>query len=485
MSRVALTFGLLSLILCFPLAQANGQGELTPELLGELRDSLKFNAATRVKHNAVTNNDIKSLALNRSILRGHDGHFSHKIDFKGITNQKSSGRCWMFAGFNTMRPQVIDDHKLPSFEFSTAYLQFWDKMEKSNLFLEEMIELRDRDHLDREWQLVHEWSVSDGGWWNYVVDLVEKYGAVPKDVMPETHSSENTRTMNLVLERKLRADAVRMHNIYRRGGSVADMRAFKKKSLKELYRFLTINLGEPPTEFVWRYEKESKKKDNDDQEKPHTVEQTDLVTAQKYTPKSFYEKFVSVPLRDYVCLYNDPVNPYQRHYHFERSKNIAGKPDMHFVNIAIDQMKSIAMKSVMANEPVWFAANVSHDQSTEHGLMASGLYSYGPLFDLDLSMTKSQRVRYMDGASNHAMVFMGVDVKEGKPVKWLVENSWGAEKGKKGTWTLLNNWFDDHVYVIIVHKKHVPAKTMKIFRQKPVALPAWYPGAVGVRGKGD
>lgn len=172
-----------------------------------------------LRHNAVTNNEINKLALNRQIISGEDGNFSHKIKTKGITNQRSSGRCWMFAGLNMMRPKVIHEQGLDSFEFSTAYLQFWDKMEKSNLYLEDVIELREVDRLDREWLLINEWMVGDGGWWNYVVGLIGKYGVVPSSIMPETHSSENTRTMNLVLDRLLRVKANEILEAAKGGGS--------------------------------------------------------------------------------------------------------------------------------------------------------------------------------------------------------------------------------------------------------------------------
>ena len=342
-----------------------------------------------------------------------------------------------------------------------------------------MIELRDVDFLDRRWQAVHKWSLGDGGWWNYVVGLVDKYGVVPKDVMPETRSSENTHLMNRVLERKLRADAVRLHALARKGGTVDQLRAFKAEALAEVYRFLVINLGEPPESFSWRYQ--IKLEDKDRNEQAGIPEQKNLRSAKVYTPKAFYKAFVGVDLSQYVCLYSDPVNPYGRHYRFDQARNIVGADEMHFVNIEIDRMKQIAMNSVLANEPVWFAADVGKDQSTKHGLMAGDLYRYGPLFDLDLSISKADRIRYMAGGSNHAMVFMGVDVKDGKPRKWLVENSWGDKKGNRGTWTLGDGWFDEHVYVIIVHRRHVAQPILAVFGQEPKTLPPWYPGAPGIR----
>ena len=460
--------------------RAEYPGSLTSELLANLRDGYEMDAGDRARHNAVTNADINKLALNREIVAGEDGHFSHKIKTKGITNQKSSGRCWMFAGFNVMRPKVINELGLAGFEFSNAYLQFWDKMEKSNLYLEDVIELRDVDRLDREWLLVNEWLVGDGGWWNYVTGLISKYGAVPSSVMPETHSSENTSTMNKVLARLLHSQAAALIKAGEAGSGEKDLRMMKERSLKEIYRFLAINLGEPPTKFEWRYQVKSK-----DGKEDETVEVADknLTSAKSYTPQSFYKEFVGVDLNEFVCLYNDPSQEMNAHYRFHRARNIVGEDDMNFVNIEISQMKEIAVKSVLANQAMWFAVNMSEDQSREHGMMEVDLYDYETLFDVKMDLSKAERSRFGAGASNHAMVLTGVDLKEGKPTKWLVEISWGNEKGNKGRWTLYDDWFTEHVYTIIVHRKHVPKETLAVFDQGAKVLPAWYPGAKGIDSK--
>lgn len=471
--------GLLSLMSTH--AQTN-DGSLTPALIQTFREGYELQGPDLVRHNAVTNNAINDLALNRQVVAGEDGHFSHKIKSKGITNQKSSGRCWMFAGFNVMRPKVIHEHGLEEFEFSTAYLQFWDKMEKSNLYLEDIIELRDADRLDREWLLVNEWMVGDGGWWNYVTGLIGKYGVVPASVMPETHSSENTRTMNKVLERLLRARAVGIREAAKKGATVADLRELKKKALAEVYRFLSINLGEPPTEFQWRHRlKKSGDNEADKQMEMSLPPVEEKLTAwQTYTPMTFYREYVGLDLEDFLCLYNDPSQEFGAHYRFHRARNIAGAREMSFVNVPITEMKKTGVKSVLANEPMWFAVNMGVDQSSKHGLMEVDLYDYETLFGLDLGMSKADRARFGAGASNHAMVLMGVDLKEGEPQKWLVENSWGDTKGRQGQWTLYDEWFSEHVYTIIVNKMHLSPETLAVFEQKPTVLPAWYPGARGI-----
>ena len=471
-----------------PAARA-ADGGLTPDFLDSLRQSYQRDD---VRFNALAANPINALALNRSVVDANDTHFSHRIKFKGVTDQHSSGRCWLFAGLNTLRPAIIAKHNLDEFEFSETYLQFWDKLEKANLYLEYMIELRDTDPLDRDWEAVQKFTIDDGGWWQGVVALVAKYGVVPKEAMPATTASDNTDTLNTILTRKLHVDGAKIRELNRGGADLNALRAYKKQALVEVYRILAQTLGEPPKEFTWR---PGKKKDEDKKDKAAAKDakkkggdksaaktkdagvEIDLTPAKKYTPQSFYREMVGAALEDYVSLYYDPLNPAMKHYAFKRSRNFADKADVDFVNISLAAMKKIAMESVMANEPVWFAADVGKDQNSKLGIMATNLYSYGPLFNVDLHLDRAQRIEFRDGGANHAMVFMGVDVVDNKPAKWLVENSWGADKGDKGSWTLYNNWFDEHVYMVIVNKRHVPADMLKVFAEPVTELPPWYPGA--------
>jgi bleomycin hydrolase len=459
----------------------SAQGVLTPEFLGELRGGYSMGREDRALHNAVTNNAIDSMALNRNAVRGEDGHFSHRIKLDGVTDQKQSGRCWMFAGLNALRPQVIREHRMESFEFSTAYLQFWDKIEKSNLYLESVIELRDADFLDRNWEQVNRNGIEEGGWWNFLVALVGKYGVVPLSAMPETKSSSETRTLNEILGRLLRRCAARIMELHADGAEMERLRDEKAAALKEVYRFLAINLGEPPVEFEWRFRIRKGADKTAEAEDSPNVEDVGLSAPETHTPLSFYGKYVGSALGDYVCLYNDPHNELGKHYCFDRARNMVGEKCMDFVNVGTDTMKEIVKSSILANEPLWFAANMSFDQSTEHGLMAVDLFDYASLFGIELNITKAQRTRFYSGASNHAMAFIGVDISaEGSPQKWLVENSWGDTKGKKGLWSLQDSWFSEHVYTVIAHKRHVPAEILKCFEGEAKVLPAWYPGACAV-----
>ncbi len=434
-------------------------GSLSSEVINNIRSSFKMDLNTRAMYNAITNNDIKNLALNRDIVRSNNDIFSHKIKTHGVTNQKSSGRCWLFAGLNILRPKVIEKYKLSKFEFSENYLSFWDKMEKANSFLEFIIELRDRDLLDRELEIILRRPFGDGGYWKYVVALIDKYGAVPKEIMPETHSSEKTGDMNKLVSRKLRTGAVELRSMYAGGKTVDELRAAKEKILDDIYRMLVMNLGEPPTEFEWRFE---------DRDSVVSEKQT-------YTPLTFYKEFVGVDLKEYVNLLNDPSKDYGKHYQLRLSRNIYDGEDVDYANVQIDKLKEMAEKSVLDDEPVWFGNDVGKDQSRDLGIMAMDIYDYGSIYNTDMSLTKADQLMYRESAPNHAMVLTGVDIKDDKPVKWLVENSWGDKNGNEGYWTMYDSWFDNHVYNVIVKKKYVPKEILKIFDQPVIICPPWDP----------
>ena len=442
-----------------------GPGGLNTGTIDKMRHSFEMDAHTRAMYNSITNNDISGLALNRDILRSHNEIFSHKIEAKGVTNQNRSGRCWLFAGLNVLRPAVIKKHNLKSFEFSQNYLAFWDKLEKANCFLEHIIEFRDRDILDREMEFILRMPIPDGGYWENVVNLVEKYGVVPKEIMPETNSSGNTSLMNALISRKLRADAAKLREMNEGKKPLRKLRGEKAKMLEGVYKMLAMNLGEPPSEFQWRFEDANS-----------VVSESAM-----YTPQSFYTEFVGVDLREYVDIFNDPSKPYGKHYRIALTRNLYDGVDAHFANIEMQTLKDIAVKTVLADEPIWFSCDVGKDQSKEHGIMATEMFDYDSIYGTDMAMTKAQRSLFRESVPNHAMVFIGVDMQDKKPVKWLVENSWGKDKGDEGLWSLYDSWFDTNVYSIIVKKKYVPESVLKIFEQSAIRRPVWDPAYAFVR----
>jgi bleomycin hydrolase len=440
-------------------AESVDEGGLTSEVVREVRQSFKMDTPTRALMNALTNNDIKKLALNREKYVDHDNLFNHKIKTKGITNQKSSGRCWLFAGLNVMRAKVIEKYGLKEFEFSQSYLFFWDKFEKANTFLELIIETRDRDPMDRELTMILKSPFSDGGLWIYMVELIEKYGVVPKSVMPESQQTSSTGMMDRLISRKLRKDAVVLREMSQSGANVYELRERKVQMLKGVYRMLVLNFGVPPEEFQWRYEG-----------KDSVVSEV-----RTYTPQSFFEKVVDIDLRDYVPVYNHTLHPYNRLYQMRLARNIYDRPDNVFINLDTEQMRQFALKQLLDDQLVYFACDVGKESNTEYGILATDIHDYETFYGMDFTMSKADKFRYRESHSTHAMALVGVDTLQGQPTKWLVENSWGDKKGDKGYWTMYDQWFDEYVYKVIIHKKHLPKRVLDILKTDPTILPPWDP----------
>jgi bleomycin hydrolase len=289
------------------------------------------------------------------------------------------------------------------------------------------------------------------------VALIEKYGVMPKEAMPETFPTENTGTMNHVLEAKLRLQAAQLRRMAAEKKSVPELREAKKKMLAEIYRILVLNYGQPPTEFTYRYADKDKK----------------IIGPKKYTPQNFYKEWVGVDLSQFVQLGNDPTLPYGKHYRLRRVRGIVGAPEVHFANVPTDVLKGVIVKSIIDGQAASFSCDAGKDMDVETGIMQAGLYDYGSIYGVDLTLGKADRLNTHGGSPNHAMAFIGVDIQDGKPVKWLVENSWGAARGKNGLMTMYDKWFDEHVYDTIVKKAYVPNDVLKIFQEEPVELPPW------------
>ena len=480
--------GLILLLVCLSAGAFAQEGSLTPAMIEKIRGGFQMDAYTRAMRNALTATGLKDIAENREILADHNDAFSHKIKTKGISNQKASGRCWMFAGFNLIKPVLMNKLDLDEFEFSQIYLQFWDKLEKANKFLEGMIADRERDLMDREVVFLLQDPCPDGGYWESFADLVAKYGVVPKEVMAETASSEGTAMMNRVLTLALRRQATELREIYRQTGSVAKMREAKEKMLTEVYRVLVLNLGAPTTEFTWRYNLKDKGKENqeagaedeatesrkDKKSKDYQVQQkwSELRT---FTPKSFYREFVGLDLSQYVNIADDPIRAKGKHYEIDLTNSVQGGRNSNYANVDIQVLREAVVKALLDNKAVCFDADVSPDQDRAKGIMARHLYDYESVYGIGLGLSKAQRLLFRDSTVNHGMTFIGVDLRDGKPVKWLVENSWGSERGDKGLWTMYDDWFADNVYKVIVRRDYVPPEVLEILEQPAVKLPVWDP----------
>jgi len=432
--------------------------DLSADVLSQLRQSVKDAAQTRMLINAITNNEVHDLVLNREVINRHNEVFNLQTEAKGITDQKSTGRCWMFAGLNIMRPAVMKKFNLSEFEFSQSYLFFWDKLEKVNMFLEAMIAMREREIDDRELQILISDPAPDGGWWNYVVSLIQKYGVVPQSVFPETHNSSNSGRMNKAVGTLARQYAAELRKMAREGITEESLRARKFEMLKSVYRMLVLHLGIPPNEFVWRFQDNEKN-----------------VREQTYTPESFYHEAVAFDLPQYVSIFDYPVYPYAQRYQIDYCRNIWDMADMDFINLPIDSLKAQALRSLQDGEPVWFAADVGWQMERKLGIMAADLYDYSDLYGLPFVINKSDRLAYRATSPNHAMAFVAADVRDGRIDKWRVENSWGTDNGAKGYWTMYSDWFEEYVFTVIINKKYLSQDVIRMLDMEPKRLPAWDP----------
>jgi bleomycin hydrolase len=457
MKRIAL---LLTLLLsCSTLLPAQQRGEITAEMLASMRAALPGDASFTALENAVAGTDVSTLAVDHDVLISGDEHFTHRIQTSGITDQKRSGRCWLFAGLNIMRPTTAKLLGVDGFAFSQNYLFFYDKLEKANMFLENIIALRDRpvDDRDVEWLLRH--PLPDGGQWNMVVALIRKYGVVPAKVMPETHSSSNSSSMNAVIGRKLVGDAAQLRRMNAEGASADELSSAKNTMLSDVYRMLAMHLGVPPTSFVWR----------------STDSSGTVGEAASYTPQEFYRRFVDIDLDEYICLHNVPSHGLNRVYSIRYDRNMVDVPDMVFINLPMERLTEYTLASVLADEPVWFGCDVGQDSDRKKGLMKLGLYDYASLYGITLSMNKADRIRYGLGSPSHAMVITGVDVVENMPRKWLVENSWGTDVGEKGMFVMDQGWFEEYTYSVIINRRFLPQDVLDLLRQTSEELPPWDP----------
>ena len=437
-------------------------GVLDGERAAELRRAFDAEPRNRLAQNAVTRNEIDAVAVNREVVTTTDHTFSHLLDKWTVTDQKRSGRCWLFAGMNLFRVGAMDQMGLKGFEFSQTYLFFWDKFERANYFLEAVIETAERPVDDRvvAWLLSH--PVDDGGQWNMFASLVKKYGLVPKAVMPETKSSEHTLPMNRHLVQKLREGARDIREQQEAGVSVDAMRETKDRVLDAVYRILAIHLGTPPERFDWQW--------NDKDETFHRDGEL--------TPQEFAAKYVDIPFDDYVALVNDPRpgSPYGRTYTVEYLGNVVGGEPVRYLNVEVEVMKELAKRSIVERgEPVWMGCDVGKMMQRDEGIWDAEMFDYGALYGTDFDLDKSERLRYHQTFMTHAMLFTGVDVVGDTARRWRVENSWGDKNGRKGFYVMNDSWFDEYMFEVAVRREDLPAELQTALEQEPIVLPAWDP----------
>lgn len=447
--------------LCYSMQAQDIRGGISEAMLQQIKQSYKETASDKAIRNAIGSNDIRKLALNQENLKGMDTHFSIKVESKGITDQKSSGRCWLFTGLNVMRAKTIDKHKLASFEFSQTYPFFYDQLEKANLFLQGIIDTSNKPMDDKmvEWLFNH--PLSDGGTFTGVADIVSKYGLVPKEVMPETNSSENTARMASLVSLKLREQALQLRDMAVKGAKTAVLEKSKTEMLSTIYRILVLNLGIPPTEFTWtQYNM-----------KGEPVEKA------TYTPLSFLKKYGDENLlNNYVMVMNDPSRDYYKCYEIDFDRHRYDGKNWTYVNLPVSEIKEMAISSLKDSTMMYFSCDVGKCLNSERGLLDLNNYDYDSLMGTTFTMDKKQRVQSFASGSSHAMTLMAVDLnKDGSPTKWMVENSWGTGSGFQGYLIMTDKWFDEYMFRLVFDKKYVTQKVLDVLKQKPIRLPAWDP----------
>lgn len=436
--------------------------ELTKEFTDQLYANYEENVKYAALENAVTHNGIHASLETRKSAVENTPVFSLDLTKDKVTNQKASGRCWMFAALNTFRHKMISSFQLEDFELSQAHTFFWDKYEKSNWFLEQVIATADQELTSRKVAFLLQTPQQDGGQWDMVVSLFEKYGVVPKSVYPESISSSNSRELNTYLNKLLRQDAQILRDLIHSGADSEAVACKKQALLQEIFNFLAMSLGLPPREFDFSY------RDKDNQ----------FHSESGLTPQSFYKKYVDLQLDDYVSIINAPTTdkPYGKSYTVDMLGNVVGSRPVRYLNVPMDRLKELAIAQMKAGETVWFGSDVGQVSNRKAGILATDVYDFEAGMDIHLTQDKAGRLDYAESLMTHAMVLTGVDLDEaGQPRKWKVENSWGDKVGTDGYFVASDAWMDEYTYQIVVRKEFLTADELAAYEAEPIVLAPWDP----------
>ena len=427
-------------------------------MLAQISATYEDNGYDRAISNALAGTSISVLAVNADNAAMIDTHFSDRVKTKGITDQKSSGRCWLFTGLNVLRAKMIDKYDLPGMEFSQSYLFFYDQLEKANLFLQGVIDTRKLPFEDRQVDWLFSNPLSDGGQFTGVSNLITKYGLVPAEAMPETFQANNTSQMANLLKLKLREFGLELRAAAK--ARPAELQEMKVRQLSEIYRMLALCLGEPVKEFEWT------RCDRDN----------NIVSRATYTPMGFYQEFIGEDLENnYVMIMNDPTREYGKVYEIDYDRHVYDGHNWLYINLPVERIKEMAIASIKDNVAMYFSCDVGKFYNSKKGTLDIANFDYASLMGVTFGMDKKQRVQTHASGSSHAMTLIAVDIVDGEPVKWMVENSWGPASGYKGCLIMTDEWFDEYMFRLVVEKKYVPEDVLKMLDQEPVMLPAWDP----------
>lgn len=448
---------------------------LDPSYGTEQARDFRRDSVARIVQNAVSAQGADAVSLDREAVNRIDESTSERLDAWKATDQKHSGRCWEFAGLNILRAKIIAELKLDDFEFSQNFVAFYDKLEKANHLLVRAIETCDESPDSEEVRYLLDDAAQDGGYWIQFVDLVRKYGVVPVWAMPDTQPAGNTLELNRALSTILRraVGRIRRAAAESEAGSASEagyeseagsaredaLNAIHTQTIADVWRILAIHLGTPPERFTWQYR---------DKEKNFHAEGA-------MTPLEFAAKYAPANLDSYIGLTHDPreENPVGRNYVIDHTPYMEGGTPYTHISAPIEDLKSAAIAAIRDGEPVWFSCDVKKQFNKDQGIWDAALHDYGVLYGVDLDISKADRMRLRETAPTHAMTLVGVDLVDGQPRRWRVENSWGDKVGRKGFFTMDDSWFDEYVFQVIVSPGQLSEEQRAATQEEAIILPNW------------
>jgi len=435
--------------------------KINEELYKQMESETLARKSDNIIRNSILNVGLDEVALNHQSKTDMQHTFSLELTTGKITSQNKSGRCWLFAGLNTMRFKIMKDLNLKNFELSQTYQMFFDKIEKANYFLENILETLDEDTDSRIIMWLLNAPLNDGGQWDMFTSIVEKYGVVPKAVMPESFASSNSARMNQILTLKLRGYASKLRQDHQNGKTLEELKSEKKKMTFEFYRLLTMFLGIPPKKFTFEYTDKDKKFHRD----------LDI------TPIDFYTKYVTVDLKDYISIINAPTQdkPFNKTFTVQYLGNVEGGNKVKYLNVDMKTFKELALAQLKDGIPVWFGSDVGQKMKRENGILDENIYAYEEVLQSEFELDKAGRLDYGESLMTHAMVFTGVNLMDDVPNRWKVENSWGEKIGEKGYFVMSDKWFEEYNYQIVINKKYLSEELKEIWKFEPIILKPWDP----------
>ena len=436
--------------------------QISKEILSNMNNDFSQNPAMKAASLAISRQPVDEVIYNGKNANECIYLFNHEVKTMKVTNQKGSGRCWLFAALNLFRELAAKKMNVKFFELSQNFIAYYDQLEKANYFLDSVLKTLHLPKDDRLVVHILESGIQDGGQWDMMVSLVKKYGLVPKSAMPETFQSENTRSLNRAINMKLRRAAGILRREHKNGADEETLNTIVEKTVSDIHHMLTAGYGCPPEKFDLEYIDKDEK----------------YVRVEGLTPKAFFDEYIAFPFDEYVSLIHSPTDdkPMNRAYTVRFLGNVVGGQKITYVNAELDVMKKAVMETIDQGETVWFGSDVGWFMDRAAGSLIMDLSDYSPLFGgMEFASSKEDKLDMRMSAMDHAMTITGYHEVHGKPVRWKIQNSWGEEKGDKGYYMMNDEWFDNFVYQAVVKKSLLPKEVLSALDQEFITLDPWDP----------